>query len=268
MVARRLSKDFLVTCVLRFEILANAVFMDETVLLQIQESKVHSQRNMLEKQQGPCFSHCSAFLDLYAALPYGLAYVHIPKNAGHTIEQGFGIVSLEEAVQSSWYKCSAKMYEDCNYDQLGLSLFSSLRNPFDRAVSAYYHKQERMQILNLPTQTWPEYVEWLKTFDIRAYGLDGPKSYTPQFDCIVGNSGGAVVHHFVRLETLDDDWLRLQSIHPGLPDLPAARNEAADERPEWCTFYQDAAISSVIASLYSIDFSFANYTSSLTDYCT
>ena len=223
-------------------------------------------------------------------LGYDLAYVHIPKNAGHTIESSMGIdyddVQGDQVIAG--YKCSAKMYEDCNYAQFGLKLFSSLRNPFDRAVSAYHHRQERLEKIGRPTQTFPEFVRWLTTFDIHFMDWEGPKSYTPQFDCIVGNTGGAVVQNFVRLETLARDWERLQRVYPGLPGLMDGANEAGAEtsvayeatsaglmavsealhgRPEWCAFYQDAGTTNTVVSLYSIDFSFANYTSNITEYC-
>lgn len=205
----------------------------------------------------------------YYAHTYHLAYVHIPKNAGNTIEAALGL-------ESGHGHCTALAFQKCD-DQVGqpIPYFTSVRNPFERFVSAYFEHVKARE-LNVEEYTWTKYVEdaqeTLKSWDkARASDQVDHLSYcigeNRQTDCIVGKDGEVIVQYFVAVESLNEEWKKLQETFPQLPLFPPPEEaKNVNDYGDWCAYY-NVDLSEKVLSLYAKDFSFLNYSRDLSRYC-
>ena len=214
----------------------------------------------------PCIPYCREALELYVAYGAGLAYVHVAKCAGTTIEAAFGFDDLLKH-----NLCTASMLEACRTPALTIPLVASFRNPFDRAVSAYSQSQTG----DIEDQSQNDccfgysFKEWLQATEdvLKSTNLmhEYCQSASRQVDCVFSASGEDLSQYHVHTETLDDDWEKLRDTFPKLPSLgQQARNEG-DHDP-WCSLYGREE-AEMVARMYAADFKFLNLSSNITDYC-
>jgi len=265
--------------------LAIAELLDETAFLQTQPAVAHSRGGVnnsavadsrggvnnsafpgawVYREAGECNTVCDGILQIWENLSLGIAYVHIPKNAGTTIEAAVGFESVRH--------CTAKMFQDCKVQERNLKLFTSLRNPYDRAVSAFL-MWAQMGFMNEVTSE----LEGFRTFltelqkTPQEAGMykdrDFADSSTPQVYSVYGVDEELLVHEYLRVKWLEEDWTLLQQAYPGLPNLPEPQN-VADPHPPYCFYYEgNRDLANIVASYYAADFLFMNLSSDLSDSC-
>ena len=176
-------------------------------------------------------------------------FIHIPKSAGRSLCRGLYDVKSVEHAPADWYQ----VLDPDKFQRY--FKFTFVRNPWDRAVSAYTYLREGGSPASAEDALWCQFVnrfqsfdefvcEWMAADTIVRYAL-----FTPQVE-FLKNIFGQVEMDFVgRFETLESDFStlaqRLQST-VALPHLNSSRNEPFQ------SFYTEDS-RQIIANLYRED---------------
>lgn len=136
-------------------------------------------------------------------------FIHIPRTAGRTIlsalNQPFlcdhkAIFDHEKVVGSTGINSRYK--------------FSTIRNPWDRAVSWYaFFASMNPRYANLTFAQWMEFV--IKRSSVR-FGANGQKFIFDQFSYLKNSRGIVKVDYLMRFENLEADFAAVAS-HLGIP---------------------------------------------------
>jgi hypothetical protein len=151
-----------------------------------------------------------------------LYFVHIPKNAGSSIEEvglDHGVKWGKEFFNRKLYKffLNGKLvslahwhlpYEVRKYDRAPDKCFCVVRNPYEKIVSSYnYHSRNFSQIQKL---TLNEYIdEALKSFFVNEFKLDNHQR--PQSEYIF-HKGEKVINNILRFENISEDFKKLTGL--------------------------------------------------------
>ena len=191
----------------------------------------------------PCF-------DRHQAL-----FIHIPKSAGRSIVRGlFDVKSVEHAAADWYQRWDAEKFD--RYYK-----FTFVRNPWDRAVSAYTYLQNGGSAASADDALWSHFVNRFESFDdfVRAWmttdnvlrlGL-----FTPQYlflQDIFGQQSMDFVGRFERLEEGFDQLANRLGIESKLPYLNQSRENPYQE-------YYSRESRAIVERVYAEDIALFGY---------
>ena len=196
-----------------------------------------------------------------------LILVHVPKNAGTSIQEAFGMDDMQG-------HHTAKQYVD-QVPEIWESYTSlaTVRNPYDRAVSAYEYavkKKSYWHDANSPGNAiygkHPDY-DALKNksfeYALRNIGSLQHHGWDRQVKYVCGDSGEVAVDEVVCVENLGEELEqfcdREDIEYPGLPFI----NESSSGAP-WQSYYEDCDVcAEIVRERYAKDFDVFNYSHQL-----
>ena len=176
-------------------------------------------------------------------------FIHIPKSAGRSVVRGLFDVKSVEHAPADWYQqLDAEKFD--RYFK-----FTFVRNPWDRAVSAYTYLCKGGSAASVEDQHWAEFVNRFESFDdfvcrwmseenINRYAL-----FTPQVTFLKDVFGQINMDYVGRFESLEQDFTAIAEkldISAGLPHLNQSRSQ------DYQTFY-GAESRAIIERLYAED---------------
>lgn len=142
-----------------------------------------------------------------------VAYVHIPKTGGTSVENAMGVVE-GDGVRGHSCHATAAIFSFCgDHDFSELFSFTVLRHPVDRAISMY--KYAKMGG-NGGTTDRAKF-SWVSNLDFTSFveNLSQRQEYVyaPQARWVKGyNTEQVIIKHIMCLDTLASDWEELKSI--------------------------------------------------------
>ena len=191
----------------------------------------------------PCF-------DRHQAL-----FIHVPKSAGRSIVRGlFDVKSVEHA--------PAEWYQQLDADKFRRYFkFTFVRNPWDRAVSAYTYLSKGGSAASAEDGDWSNFVNSFDSFDnficqwLNAENAMRNALFTPQVVFLRDMFGRIDMDYVGRFETLQQDFDNIAeklAIDARLPHLNQSRS--ANYQP----FYSDQSRAR-IAEVYAEDIAAFDY---------
>lgn len=170
-------------------------------------------------------------------------FIHIPKNAG---------MSIESVIYGCGHETVADLFGNEGKDSDGWNISAIVRNPYDRAVSVWAHG---LQVSDAPFN-WParfsDYVGLLPTRLWQTHAR-------PQYSFLITKAGlGGKGNLFVgRFERLPEAYGRICGLHgvENPPDLPHVNRSL---RRHWKDYYTYDLIQA-INRLYWEDFAYFDY---------
>ena len=185
----------------------------------------------------PCF-------DKYQAL-----FIHVPKSAGRSVVRGLFDVKSVEHAPADWYQqLDPEKFQ--RYFK-----FTFVRNPWDRAVSAYTYLGQGGSAASAEDRQWAEFVNSFDSFDsfIRQWlSTDNAMRnalFTPQVEFLKDSFGRIDMDFIGRFENLQQDFEKVAGelgVDAQLPHLNQSRS--ADYR----SFYTEESRARV-AEVYAED---------------
>ncbi|MCD6400709.1 MAG: sulfotransferase family 2 domain-containing protein [Anaerolineales bacterium] len=186
-----------------------------------------------------------------------IIFVHVPKAAGTSISHALYGRSLGH------FKASEiKRY--CPVEFSSLYKFTFVRNPWDRAVSAYRFAlkgstdtagMRRPEQYNVPAfRSFEAFVyEWLADKELAK--LDNV--FQPQYLFVADDDGALMVDFLGKVESLDEDIIRL-SAETGIKlDIPDLNRISA--KGSYVESYKDKQLINVVGDLYAEDVALFGY---------
>ena len=194
-------------------------------------------------QYQPCF-------DRHQAL-----FIHVPKSAGRSIVRGlFDVQSVEHA--------PAEWYQQLDPDKFARYFkFTFVRNPWDRAVSAYAYLCRGGSAASEEDALWSPFVKGFESFDdfvcrwMNAENIMRNALFTPQVVFLKDMFGQLSMDFVGRFEYLERDYHELvQRLQVGgeLPHLNQSRSQPYQE------FYTQRS-RDIVAELYAQDIAAFGY---------
>jgi hypothetical protein len=208
----------------------------------------HHQRHLERILKGraryqPCF-------DRHRAL-----FIHVPKSAGRSIVRGLFDVRSVEHAPASWYQyLDAEKFE--RYFK-----FSFVRNPWDRAVSAFTYLKRGGSAASREDQPWSAFVNSFESFDRFVCDWMSPENimrnalFTPQVTFLQDRFGRIDMDFIGRFETLGEDYATLAArlgVQRALPHINQSRSSV------YQAFYSERAVA-IIGQLYRQDIEAFDY---------
>lgn len=191
----------------------------------------------------PCF-------DRHRAL-----FIHVPKSAGRSVVRGLFDVKSVEHAPASWYQ----QLDAGRFEQY--FKFTFVRNPWDRAVSAYTYLRNGGSPASVEDSQWADFVSGFSSFDaficewLSAENAMRNALFTPQV-VFLKDIFGCIDMDFVgRFENLQADFDRVAEqlgIDARLPHLNRSRSE------DFRSFYTPASRDRV-ADVYAEDINAFGY---------
>lgn len=188
-------------------------------------------------QYQPCF-------DSHQAL-----FIHVPKSAGRSIVRGLFDVKSVEHAPAEWYQ----QLDPDKFDRY--FKFTFVRNPWDRAVSAYTYLSRGGSAASEEDALWSPFVNGFESFDAFVCQWMSPDNimrnalFTPQVVFLKDMFGQLSMDFVGRFENLERDFRqvaqRLQ-VNGELPHLNQSRSQA------YQGFYTEQS-RDMVAELYSED---------------
>ena len=154
-----------------------------------------------------------------------LIYLAVPRTASRTITHAL-FMGLPGCVKYGHHR----MHIPEEYSQSDYFIFASVRNPYERMVSHYLHRN-RHHVKSVGHWTFCEYIEQLSRNRLHWWGLaaDPPAvSWLESTGC----------SHVMRFESLTSDWAALpvwKNVHK-IPKL-RKRNSSSRAERDWRHFY-------------------------------
>lgn len=185
----------------------------------------------------PCF-------DQHRAL-----FIHVPKSAGRSVVRGLFDVKSVEHAPASWYQ----QLDAERFDQY--FKFTFVRNPWDRAVSAYTYLRNGGSPASVEDSQWAGFVGGFSSFDaficewLSAENAMRNALFTPQVVFLRDIFGRIDMDFVGRFENLQADFDRVAGqlgIDARLPHLNRSRSE------DFRSFYTPASRDRV-ADVYAED---------------
>lgn len=169
-------------------------------------------------------------------------FFHIPKCAGSSIRKWL-TDNVQGAVSG---KSPHKVYDDLSSGgDLGI-VFCCVRNPYERAVSAYHYKlNKNRDTFKKKYRNFEEYVEDIED-----------KSKIPQYEY------GKKADIILRYETLNSDFVQIQQLFNCHVPLPHKNKSKHDQ---WQSYYTPR-IRDIVYRRFEIDFKMFDYPVNIDDY--
>lgn len=185
----------------------------------------------------PCF-------DQYQAL-----FIHVPKSAGRSVVRGLFDVKSVEHAPADWYQ----QLDPEKFQQY--FKFTFVRNPWDRAVSAYTYLSKGGSEASAEDRQWADFVNSFDSFDaficewLSADNAMRNALFTPQVVFLRDSFGRIDMDFIGRFESLQQDFdtvAKKLGVHAQLPHLNRSRSE------DFRSFYSDESRDRV-AEVYARD---------------
>ncbi|MBE9537824.1 MAG: sulfotransferase family 2 domain-containing protein [Proteobacteria bacterium] len=182
-------------------------------------------------------------------------FIHIPKSAGRSVVRGLFDVKSVEHAPADWYQQLDPDKFD-NYFK-----FTFVRNPWDRAVSAYTYLRKGGSPASNEDQHWAKFVNSFKSFDdfvcrwMSDENINRNALFTPQRTFLKDIFGQVTMDYIGRFESLEQDFNSIAEklgISAQLPHLNQSRVES------YQSFYS-AESQAIIERLYADDIAEFSY---------
>ena len=185
-------------------------------------------------------------------------FIHVPKAAGRSVVRGLYDQRSVEHASAEWY---AQLDPD-RYQRY--FSFTFVRNPWDRAVSAYTYLCQNGAPTNEDDSKWGEFVRDFDSFDdfvCRWLNRDTAMRhilFTPQHLFICNVFGELDLDYVGRFERLEEDYQYIAGQVRGSGPLPHL-NQSIERPPHYADYYTDASKARV-ADVYEKDITLLGYT--------
>lgn len=186
---------------------------------------------------------------------YQCLFIHVPKSAGRSLVRGLFDVKSVEHAPAQWYQLL-----DADRFQRYFK-FTFVRNPWDRAVSAYTYLCQGGSAASREDTQWAEFANSFDSFDDFVCRWMTPDNvmrnalFTPQLTFLKDRFGMPCMDFVGRFEQLQADFntvaKRIGSSGQ-LPHLNASRSEA------YQSFYSERS-AAIVAQVYAEDISSFGY---------
>jgi chondroitin 4-sulfotransferase 11 len=191
----------------------------------------------------PCF-------DKHEAL-----FIHVPKSAGRSVVRGLFDVKSVEHAPADWYqRLDRDKFE--RYFK-----FTFVRNPWDRAVSAYTYLKNGGSAASEDDRHWSRFVNSFASFDefvcewMTADNIMRNALFTPQTLFLQDEYGNLAMDFIGRFESLEEDFAEIAnrlSVDATLPHINQSRQVPYED------FYSDKS-KDIVANIYAADISTFQY---------
>lgn len=209
---------------------------------------------------------------MISQLPRPFVFIHIPKNAGTSIEKALlkhstghqdfkdlpnhlsrkhHLPGLPQAIQHDKYKRYAQLYDLTDH-----FVFTIVRNPFTRAISQinYLRRNSREARSFFSGNSWKP---WLIKLASAQHSIYGQNLGATQMNYLTDFNGKIKCDLIARFETLDEDWKVIcQKLE--LPPIPLPHIFKSQENLDWRECYDEES-KELIAAKYSRDLSEFSY---------
>lgn len=176
----------------------------------------------------------------------GVVFVHVPKAAGTSISEalyGRFLGHIRASDVERWASREVK----------ALPRFAIVRNPWDRAVSAYRFAMQRGGERIAEFETFETFVtHWLAPRDLST--LNGV--YQPQAQFVCDAHGRVLVDHVGRFESLEPTVAHLRQLQPNVG--PIGHANRSGKAIDYRSFYTPE-LADLIASIYARDVALFGY---------
>lgn len=186
-----------------------------------------------------------------------LAFIHIPKTAGTTIETALGMKSIKNFYNEYKFKhyCVCPQHLTCEelsheIDLADFELFTVVRNPYDRLVSEYNYIQNNEWLFKLKHATFKEFIKLIPNLDQveRKYIFDGHLETQSSF--IKGYEDRIKIFHYEKInECFDYLSSKYGPLEFGLERKPIEKKNI-----KWTK-----ELKKIVQSVYAEDFDRFNY---------
>lgn len=220
---------------------------------------------------------------------HNVIFVHIPKTAGTTINNVFGLRKLFPISRSLLEYDISIMYgntSEYELDHLTSSDIKKLlydnslhnvwdcyvkmavvRNPFDRLVSQYHYCKENkdFRVIGDNPSNWNTFDDFIlrlnqvwKTIDVISH--TEKSHYISQYDFLYDNSNNLIVDYVLRFENLTDDMYEFCRLNGTKIPLEKMKEKTMTSTHEHYTHYlTNSETISIIQKLYKKDFTELGY---------
>ncbi len=176
-------------------------------------------------------------------------FIHIPKSAGRSVVRGLFDVQSVEHAPAHWYQqLDPKKFED-------YFKFTFVRNPWDRAVSAYTYLCKGGSAASEDDLQWSKFVRRFNSFDdfvcqwMSAENINRNALFTPQITFLKDGFGQLNMDFTGRFENLQQDFASIAEKLKLKAELPHLNQSRADD---YQSFYS-AQSQALVARLYAED---------------
>ena len=186
----------------------------------------------------------------------GVLFVHVPKAAGTSISHSLYGRSLGHIAIKDIRECSSREIE-------GLFSFAFVRNPWDRAVSAYHFARDggsdgagitnKSIYVGENFSSFRSFCEWLKSQDVK----DLDPVFKTQCSYVLARDGELGVDYIGKIENLDDDLL---SISKTIGKKITIGKKNASSRTVYHDYYDSDELIELIGEIYRDDVETFGYT--------
>lgn len=182
-------------------------------------------------------------------------FIHVPKSAGRSVVRGLFDVKSVEHAPAHWYQ----QLDPDRFDRY--FKFTFVRNPWDRAVSAYTYLLQGGSAASDEDRLWSAFVKQFESFDEFACHWLTPENamrnalFTPQVVYLEDIFGELAMDFVGRFETLEDDFRTVANrlgVDGQLPHLNKSRSTPFQ------AFYTDRSRQRV-AEVYAADIAAFDY---------
>jgi hypothetical protein len=131
---------------------------------------------------------------------YDLFFIHIPKNAGTSINEVLEINPYQRG-----HRTAMQLKNIVGYNFELSNKFCVIRNPWDRMVSLYKFRKDKGHDKHLCGDYTFE--EWL--YNPMTPHMPGHMDWVEQYTTIYDNQEGWLVNYILKYETLNTDWYKM-----------------------------------------------------------
>ncbi|MES0489106.1 MAG: sulfotransferase family 2 domain-containing protein [Leptospirales bacterium] len=191
---------------------------------------------------------------------YKIIFIHIPKNAGTSIENAlfgtYGKVGHHKAI--SYYQEDSEKFKQ-------YLKFAVVRNPFDRIISAFRYLKNGGR--NKFDSEWAKiHLSKYKNFSDFINALDEKKiqdeilswkHFEPQYKYVYDENGNCLVDYIIYFENLDEELLKISNA-AGINPLSIQKLNKGMRKPNFKKFYSTRNIET-ISRVYKKDLELFHY---------
>ncbi|QFU77695.1 chondroitin 4-O-sulfotransferase [Halioglobus maricola] len=155
-------------------------------------------------------------------------FIHVPKSAGRSVVRGMFDVKSVEHAPADWYQ----QLDPDKYRRY--FKFTFVRNPWDRALSAYTYLHKGGSAASEEDSHWSEFVRSFESFDAFVLDWMTPENirrnalFTPQIVFLRNMFGQIDMDYVGRFENLQEDFISIAQalgVERTLPHLNQSRSE-------------------------------------------
>lgn len=188
---------------------------------------------------------------------YKMIFVHIPKNAGISIEEALFHKKVGHKSIKQFQAHDAKRFEE-------YWKFTIVRNPYDRLVSAFHFLKKGGR--NSDDANWAEknlkgvndFKKFIETLEDKSFmeNIITWQHFIPQFKYLIDFSGKLHVDYIGKMEILESDFeeicdkLKISNV--------SLEHKNKSDRKHWTEYY-DESMKKIVHGIYFKDFELLGY---------